>query len=114
MTLFQFYDDKAVHGSMGLTRRLVPLHLYPRNPMLVPDRPWEGNVAGSYPTVLYDSKERLFKCWYEGRPARPGMLSNICYAVSPDGVQWEKPDLGIVTFERSRRNNIVLRSRSFV
>jgi len=111
MTLFQFYDDKAVHGSMGLTRRLVPLHLYPRNPMLVPDRPWEGNVAGSYPTVLYDSKERLFKCWYEGRPARPGMLSNICYAVSPDGVQWEKPDLGIVTFERSRRNNIVLRSR---
>ena len=31
----------------------------------------------------------------------------ICYAVSGDGVAWEKPDLGLVEFNGDRHNNLV-------
>ncbi len=31
----------------------------------------------------------------------------LCYAVSKDGVNWEKPDLGLVEFNGSKHNNIV-------
>ena len=31
----------------------------------------------------------------------------VCYATSADGVHWEKPELGLVTYEGSKSNNIV-------
>ena len=33
----------------------------------------------------------------------------LCYATSKDGIHWEKPELGIVDFHGSKKNNIVLR-----
>jgi hypothetical protein len=32
----------------------------------------------------------------------------LCYAESPDGVHWTKPDLGLVEFRGSRQNNILI------
>ena len=32
----------------------------------------------------------------------------ICYAESADGIDWEKPELGLVEFDGSRKNNIVM------
>jgi hypothetical protein len=34
-------------------------------------------------------------------------LIHQCYAVSKDGVQWERPDLGLVEYAGNRKNNIV-------
>jgi len=34
----------------------------------------------------------------------------ICYAISKDGINWEKPSLNIVEFNDSKENNIVLRN----
>jgi hypothetical protein len=34
---------------------------------------------------------------------------SLCYAESVDGLHWEKPHLGLCTFEGSARNNILLR-----
>jgi len=34
----------------------------------------------------------------------------ICYAISKDGINWEKPGLNIVEFNDSKENNIVLRN----
>ena len=34
--------------------------------------------------------------------------SAMCYAESDDGIHWRKPSLGIVEFEGSKDNNIVL------
>ena len=34
----------------------------------------------------------------------------ICYAISKDGINWEKPNLNIVEFYDSKENNIVLRN----
>ena len=42
--------------------------------------------------VFYDPKDRLFKMWYMG-----GYSQNTCYAVSHDGINWDKPVLDVVT-----------------
>src|SRR5262245_27056308 len=31
----------------------------------------------------------------------------LCYATSKDGITWEKPDLGLVEFGGSKKNNII-------
>jgi hypothetical protein len=33
----------------------------------------------------------------------------ICYAISKDGITWEKPNLGLVEYENSKNNNIIWR-----
>jgi hypothetical protein len=55
-----------------------------------------------------------FHMWYVGnhgpKRAWPGNDRQHCrvgYATSPDGVQWERPELGLVEFNGSRRNNLV-------
>ena len=35
----------------------------------------------------------------------------LCYAVSKDGIHWEKPELGLAEFEGATSNNIVTRRR---
>ena len=55
-----------------------------------------------------------FRMWYIGFVGRgdekaEGQLreGRLCYAVSEDGVSWEKPDLGLVEYGGSKRNNLV-------
>jgi hypothetical protein len=51
--------------------------------------------------------------WYNGNYGpvknddKEGNLCVICYATSRDGINWEKPNLGLVEFKGSRQNNIV-------
>ncbi len=65
------------------------------NPVLKPEMPWETEqcpvACPKSGGVWYDEEEKIFKMWYEG-----GWLHNMCYAVSKDGINWERPDLGIV------------------
>ena len=65
------------------------------NPVLKPETPWEIEYSPvACPKsggVWYDEEEKIFKMWYEA-----GWLRNMCYAVSKDGIHWERPDLGIV------------------
>jgi len=37
-------------------------------------------------------------------------ITATCYATSSDGFHWEKPDLGLVEFDGSRANNILLKN----
>ena len=37
----------------------------------------------------------------------------VCYAVSKDGIHWEKPELGLVEFDGNKKNNIVMRGYHF-
>lgn len=34
-------------------------------------------------------------------------MCGVCYAESTDGIHWERPDLGLVEFRGSRRNNLI-------
>ncbi|HUS71858.1 MAG TPA: hypothetical protein VMY06_02245, partial [Sedimentisphaerales bacterium] len=96
------------------------------------DKPWEPRYDNLYANVVYDREEDLYKCWYspfiidertsETPPekrnpesqnymkARPNHREmGVCYAVSKDGIRWEKPELGLVEFQGSKENNLVWR-----
>ena len=90
---------------------------HPANPLLVIDRPWEETGSRNYVCVMHDTEEGLYKMWYQilqtpkpdGTPADPddvGSRSRCLYAVSKDGIRWEKPALGLVDFRGSKQNNI--------
>ncbi len=79
--------------------------------MIKPDRPWEGYLALEPGAVIWDEEEQIFKMWYNtlGTHKRPYIEDYLCYATSKDGVSWEKPDLGLVEFRGSKKNNIFLK-----
>jgi len=64
------------------------------NPILYPEKPWEIDkspvACPKSGGVWYDEEEKIFKMWYEA-----GWLRNMCYATSKDGINWERPDLGL-------------------
>ena len=75
-------------------------------PVLTLDRPWEVGRFGRYHTVMLEGD--MFRMWYEVQTRADGRARKLlCYAESTDGVHWEKPVLGIISFNGSRENNIV-------
>ena len=72
------------------------------------DNPWEGNFSG-YCTIIKDSNQ--YKLYYRGiRDAGKDGNDNevTCYAQSPDGINWTKPNLGIYTINGTTDNNVIL------
>ncbi len=89
-----FVDDFLIESST-LTRVFHRAEYHPAGPVIRPDREWERQ--GDFPMasvfsdgVWYDPNDRLFKMWYLG-----GYRACTCYAVSQDGLVWEKPKLDV-------------------
>jgi len=83
-----------------------------RERVFVHDTLWEGNRSG-YHTVFQDGD--LYKMYYRGSQIDlpdSGDISIpydvICYAESKDGIHWTRPALGLIEFEGSKKNNIIL------
>src|SRR5262249_36026537 len=69
------------------------------------DRPWEDRFC-FYTTVLKDGgKYLMYYRSYFGGVTTKG--EGTGYAESTDGIHWTKPDLGLVEFEGSRKNNLI-------
>ena len=109
-----FIDDHVVESTQGVTRRLNRLERHPGNPVLVGDRPWERwMISPNGRAALFDRETGEFKMWYmashpeEGAPG--GFRYKVGYAVSKDGTNWSKPNLGLVDWEGSRENNLIPR-----
>ncbi|MBI2190821.1 MAG: hypothetical protein HYU36_02405 [Planctomycetes bacterium] len=119
-----FVDAYLIESLQNARRVLNPAEKAENNPVIRPDRPWEGNYLAPC-NAFYDVREQTFKLWYSSatykayrKPSgeldygphdddsqqHPGV---VCLAVSRDGIQWEKPDLGLVEFQGSKRNNIL-------
>ena len=67
-------------------------HPAPANVAIKYDQPWETDDQGSgsfYTTVFQDGD--IFRMYYRGHS------TNVCYAESEDGINWYKPDLGMVS-----------------
>lgn len=91
-------------GGVSLTLGTPQL----REVVLKSDRPWEGRAlimssiykhAGTY-HLLYrghntDSGEETIRSYY------------LCVATSKDGITWDKPNLGLVTYNGNKENNII-------
>lgn len=98
-----FVDRHRIAGADGVVLRLH----HPRRAQVAVafDRPWEGSTS-AYVTVFED--EGRYRMYYRGSPGG-GQTEQTCYAESPDGINWVRPELGIFDWRGSRGNNIVLR-----
>jgi hypothetical protein len=105
-------DDHLIARMDGV--RQVLHHPTPRGVALVHDAPWEGSGCG-YHSIFRDGERyrMYYKAWQltvEGKKVRQPHPLFTCYAESPDGIHWTKPDLGLVAFNGSKKNNIVIAS----
>jgi len=121
-------DSRVIDGTRNAKLTVGAVQKHKRNPLFAEDKPWEPRFDNLYANVLYDEEEKLYKCWYSpfivDNSAKGMTLQErskkryrsprnremgICYAVSRDGITWDKPSLGVVDFNGSRENNIVWR-----
>lgn len=109
-TLFVF-DDHAIPFRRNVDLTLLPGVKYGGNPVLrrgapgTPDARWARLWAGS---VLLENGK--FRMWYSGAGSiQEWMLMKfpMLYAESDDGINWVKPDLSLVEYRGSKRNNLV-------
>ncbi|MBT3345383.1 MAG: hypothetical protein HN712_14690 [Gemmatimonadetes bacterium] len=106
-------DDREIARRHGVIRQAHAAEKMDQ-PVLIGEAPWECDGPDRrlylYGTVLGDPSVG-YRMWYASFP------DQVCYAVSDDGLHWERPDLGLVEFEGSRANNILpirLHSPSFI
>jgi hypothetical protein len=110
-----FVEDHLIEKISG-EAALRLHHPTPREISMVFDAPWEGSASG-YHTIFQDGD--LYRMYYRGfhlEVSQGKLASNrhepfYCYAESTDGVRWTRPELGIVEFDGSKKNNIILKGR---
>ena len=99
-----FVDDSWIADSTGVER---VLHSPTRqSSALEPEHPWE--VGGLSYLIAFPDQGK-FRGWYRADPQLQDTDYNsiTCYAESEDGVNWTKPNLGLIEFNGSKDNNIV-------
>jgi hypothetical protein len=123
-------DPRIVEETRNARLAIGEAKKHPANPLFGEDKPWESRFDNVYANVIYDEEEKIYKCWYSpymidlsakgmtaeerAKPYTPPKTREmgVCYATSKDGITWRKPNLGLVEFDGSKRNNIVWRTRS--
>ena len=115
-----FVDDYLIE-SMTNTRQIMnPAVKVLHNPIIRAERPWEGTHV-ALQNVIYDDVDQIFRMWYH--PSRhvgrrqddrivmtdlyEGPRHATCLATSEDGIHWERPELGLVEFNGSTKNNLL-------
>lgn len=71
------------------------------------NKPWEGRYTTFFTPIYAEEKWRMYYVTQVYR-ADESVQKFVCYAESDNGVDWIRPDLGIVEFEGSVHNNIIL------
>jgi hypothetical protein len=126
---FLLLDSRVVAEIKNAKLTLGTVKKHEANPLFGEDQPWEKRFDNFYGNVIFDTEDGLYKCWYspfivdlsakgmtlEDRkkpyvPPKDNVREmGICYAVSKDGIHWEKPNLGQVEYDGSKENNIIIR-----
>jgi hypothetical protein len=95
-----FMDDFLIEQTT-LKRIFHIPEYFPGNPVLKPEKPWERGTSGNRrgpcampfsDGVWYDPADKLCKMWYRADYEK----RHLCFATSPDGIQWTKPALDVV------------------
>lgn len=103
-------DPSLVYESKGVVFTPHAARKHPANPLLKPDRPWEGWYVSIFAgTVLYDDKARQFRMWYTC-PGHPDHFDTrgVCYATSDDGLTWTKPPVGTIKAKSGQAHNYLV------
>ncbi len=99
-----FLDDTWVEDAQRMVRLWHKADIFPE-PVLRPEKPWEGAEVLLYGTVFrLGNKWRMY---YIGRSGGWPAVSVLCVAESDDGLRWHRPVVGVVEFHGSKENNIV-------
>lgn len=112
----ELFVDGALVGRLSGEAELRLHHPVPQEEALVHDAPWEGSTSTFHTTFKDGDRYRMY---YSGahlneyRRADEGPAPAIHpevlgYAESTDGINWQKPDLGLYEFQASKANNISL------
>ena len=124
-------DSRIIESEENMQLTVGVVQKDKNNPLFKEDKPWEPRFDNPYCSVIYDEEEKIYKCWYsiftrsggrgdfpgEGLPSdkrawvkwREGRRGfGLCYATSKDGIKWTKPELGLIDFNGSKKNNIVI------
>jgi hypothetical protein len=113
--VFFAFDDHNIAWQHNLKLTLETAQKHPANPVLRSGPPGSPDAGHAilYGTVLKQGD--TFRMWYLGmhepeivKGQAPGWWRPMCYAESKDGVTWTKPELGLVEFNGSTKNNICL------
>jgi len=101
-----FLDGATIEEQSGLERVFHAAQPHSANPVLKRDKLWEGEAAITGPYVYgtaFREGEKL-RMWYQVLTRG----NHVCYAESRDGINWSKPNLGIIEFNGSKDNNLVV------
>jgi len=112
-----FVDSYLTDQMEGVRQTLHQPTKHSSNPLVIADRPWEKAIRmNGVPSVVRDPTGGLFKMWYfayfvKSGPPWDSAYSNEryypAYAISKDGIRWEKPALGLMEFEGTKQNNLI-------
>ena len=82
-------DDAEVLGRTGLTRLIERPQRVTPDPVLRPERPWEGNAVSVWGSIYRIDDQ--YRMWYMGAHLNDVPSASLCYAVSDDGLSWHRP-----------------------
>src|SRR5512143_2813384 len=94
-----FLDSRDLELADGFTRRFEQPVKDAANPLFLADEPWENGNMQLYGSVL-KRPHGPFQLWYSC--IQQPWNVRLAYAESDDGLNWRKPELGIV--EQEGRN----------
>jgi hypothetical protein len=102
-----FLDLLEVAEMENLDRQVATAVRSEANPLKLNGPPGSHDAAWvDYATVLHESGK--FRMWYCCNTDDFERTWNLCYAESDDGVEWRKPELNLVEYKGSGKNNLLL------
>jgi len=103
-----FVDRFLIEDMDGVELRMH--HPQPAGTVLEFNKEWEGVFAG-YGTLVKDGDQ--YRMYYRAGKNAHGLTNQVtCMAVSEDGIEWNKPELGLYEFNGSKKNNIVFSDKN--
>jgi hypothetical protein len=105
-----FLDDGFLVETATRVRRVMHQPVkHAGNPVMRADESWERGSGINGGTILHD--EGQWRMWHLPSLATVhGSTAPVAYATPDDGIHWQKPDLGLVAFESSKKNNLIMES----
>lgn len=120
-------DERIVASTANAVLRVGRVAKHPANPLFGQEHPWEPRFDNLYPNVIYDEVEQLYKAWYftftydsavastprdQRAPGaymslHPARQDGLGYAVSGDGIHWDKPMMEVSPWEGRPSNLLV-------
>lgn len=91
-----FVDDFLIFSALGIERKWYRPEKYSANPILKVETTLEQYAAGNPGAapkdggIYWNEEQKQWQMWYEA-----GWLNAQAYATSRDGLNWERPTLGI-------------------